>query len=114
MRRADVTGTSMSPLTGLTTLVVPNGSLAGSRYVVEADVTSIGRDLGSDIFLDDVTVSRAHASVRRDGDRFVVEDLGSLNGTYVNGALVDRAELTTGDEVRIGKFKLYFLAAGPA
>lgn len=109
--RPGVDGTVLSPLAGLATLVVPSGELGGSRYVLEPHLTSIGRDLTSDVFLDDVTVSRRHAQVRHEAGRYVVEDQGSLNGTYLNGGLVDRGELFSGDELRIGKFKLYFLAA---
>lgn len=97
------------PLAGFATLVVPSGSLAGSRYILEPGETTLGRDVDSGVFLDDVTVSRSHARVRGDDGRFVVEDLGSLNGTYLNGTLIDRAELVNRDELRIGKFKLVFL-----
>jgi pSer/pThr/pTyr-binding forkhead associated (FHA) protein len=64
------------------------------------------------VFLDDVTVSRKHAEIRREADGFLIQDLGSLNGTYVNGERVERALLTSGDEIQIGKFKLTFFAAG--
>jgi len=96
-------------LAGFAALVVPGGSLAGSRYILEPDVTAIGRDVASDIFLDDVTVSRAHVSLSHHDGRFVLKDLGSLNGTYLNGALVDQAVLVSGDELQIGRFKLVFL-----
>ena len=74
--------------------------------------TSAGRHPDSDIFLDDVTVSRRHAEFRRDAGEFVVVDVGSLNGTYVNREPVDTAVLANGDEVQIGKFRLVFLT-GP-
>ncbi len=96
-------------LAGFAALVVPGGSLAGSRYILEPEVTAIGRDVASDVFLDDVTVSRAHVRLSHHDGRFVLEDLGSLNGTYVNGVLVDQAVLVSGDELRIGRFKLVFL-----
>jgi len=70
-----------------------------------------GRHPDSDIFLDDVTVSRKHAVFRRSDGVFRVQDVGSLNGTYVNRSLVDEAVLSTGDEVQIGKFRLVFYAA---
>ncbi|NBX24364.1 MAG: FHA domain-containing protein, partial [Microbacteriaceae bacterium] len=65
----------------------------------------------ADIFLDDVTVSRRHASFNRAGARFTVSDLGSLNGTYVNGDVVDNASLADGDEVQVGKYRLTFFAS---
>ena len=76
-------------------------------------VTSAGRHPDSDIFLDDVTVSRRHAEFRSDAGEFVVVDVGSLNGTYVNREPVDTAVLVDGDEVQIGKFRLVFIT-GPA
>ena len=81
-------------------------------FVYLRDTTSAGRHPDSDIFLDDVTVSRRHAEFRRDGAEFVVVDVGSLNGTYVNREPVDTAVLANGDEVQIGKFRLVFVA-GP-
>lgn len=94
---------------GLALLIVQRGSGAGARYLLDADMTSAGRHPDSDIFLDDITVSRHHARfVRKDGAT-MVEDLGSLNGTYVNRTLVDgSATLRMGDEVQIGKFRLTF------
>lgn len=72
-------------------------------------ITSAGRHPDSDIFLDDVTVSRRHAEFRLEGNEFHVVDVGSLNGTYVNREPVDSAVLANGDEVQIGKFRLVFL-----
>jgi pSer/pThr/pTyr-binding forkhead associated (FHA) protein len=72
-------------------------------------VTNIGRHADSDIALDDITVSRRHCEISRDGGRFIVRDVGSLNGTYVNQKRVDVAEVTQGDELQIGKFHLVFL-----
>ena len=91
-------------------LVVKRGPNAGSNFVIDKDVTTAGRHPESDIFLDDVTVSRRHAEIRRRDDRFFVRDLGSLNGTYVNRERVDETELASGDELQIGKFKLVFFA----
>jgi pSer/pThr/pTyr-binding forkhead associated (FHA) protein len=93
-------------------LVVKRGPNAGSRFLLDVDTTSAGRHPDSDIFLDDVTVSRRHAEFRREGGEFVVIDVGSLNGTYVNREPVDQAVLAGGDEVQIGKFRLVFLT-GP-
>lgn len=89
--------------------VVVQGAKAGARYALDSDVVTIGRHPRSDIFLDDITVSRRHAEVRREGARYWVSDSGSLNGTYVNRELVDDIELNDGDELQIGKFKLVFV-----
>jgi len=97
---------------GSALLVVKRGPNAGSRFLLDRDTTSSGRHPDSDIFLDDVTVSRRHAEFRREGGEFVVIDVGSLNGTYVNREPVDQAVLANGDEVQIGKFRLVFLT-GP-
>lgn len=94
---------------GSALLVVRRGPNAGSRFLLDADVTNVGRHPESDIFLDDVTVSRRHAEFRREGELFTVRDVGSLNGTYLNRERIDVAELTGGDEVQIGKFRLVFL-----
>jgi pSer/pThr/pTyr-binding forkhead associated (FHA) protein len=94
-------------------LLVKRGSNAGSTFLIEQDSTSVGRETRSDVFLDDVTVSRKHAVIeRRRENAFFVRDVGSLNGTYVNGEQVDETKLATGDEVQIGKFKLMFFSAG--
>jgi pSer/pThr/pTyr-binding forkhead associated (FHA) protein len=94
--------------TGL--LVVRRGPNAGSKFVLEPEVTKAGRHPASDIFLDDITVSRRHAEFRRVNGGYVVCDVGSLNGTYVNRERTDEAPLGNGDEVQIGKFKLVFLS----
>ncbi|HEX5115622.1 MAG TPA: FHA domain-containing protein [Pseudonocardiaceae bacterium] len=107
-----VAGVDALPV-GSALLVVKRGPNAGSRFLLDRDTTSAGRHPDSDIFLDDVTVSRRHAEFRREGGEFVVIDVGSLNGTYVNREPVDQAVLANGDEVQIGKFRLVFLT-GPA
>lgn len=96
---------------GSALLVVKRGPNAGSRFLLDRDLTTSGRHPESDIFLDDVTVSRRHVEFRRDGDGFAVYDVGSLNGTYVNRERIDSATLTGGDEVQIGKFRLVYLTA---
>ena len=96
--------------TGTALLVVLRGPNTGARFLLDDDEVNSGRHPDSDIFLDDVTVSRKHASFRREGDRFLVRDVGSLNGTYVNRERIDEAALKTGDEVQIGKFRLVFYA----
>jgi pSer/pThr/pTyr-binding forkhead associated (FHA) protein len=98
---------------GAATLVVTRGPGAGSRFVLDEAVVHAGRHPDSDIFLDDVTVSRRHAELARGASGWVVRDVGSLNGTYVNRQRIeDEAALTNGDEVQIGRFKLVFLTAG--
>ena len=97
---------------GTALLVVRRGPNAGARFLLDHDVTTSGRHPDSDIFLDDVTVSRRHAEFHRDGATFTVRDVGSLNGTYVNRERVEAATLSNGDEVQIGKFRLV-LIAGP-
>ncbi len=92
--------------------VVRHGPKRGSRIALDTDEVSIGRHPDSDIFLDDVTVSRRHALVRRVGTDYHVSDAGSLNGTYVNQSRVESTMLSDGDEVQIGKFKLVYLALG--
>lgn len=89
--------------------VVPHGPKAGARYALDADLVTLGRHPESDIFLDDITVSRRHAEVRREGARYWVRDVGSLNGTYVNRERADDQELEDGDELQVGKFKLVFV-----
>ncbi len=96
---------------GSALLVVKRGPNAGSRFLLDQDVTTAGRHPDSDIFLDDVTVSRRHVEFRRDGTGFGVFDVGSLNGTYVNRERIDSAALAAGDEVQIGKFRLVYLTA---
>jgi pSer/pThr/pTyr-binding forkhead associated (FHA) protein len=91
-------------------LIVKRGPNAGSKFFLDTDSTSVGRHPDSNIFLDDVTVSRKHAEIRRDGDGFRLHDVGSLNGTYVNRERVEEAALASGDEIQVGKFKLVFLA----
>jgi hypothetical protein len=95
---------------GVGLLVVRRGPNAGSRFVLDQDVTRAGRHPASDIFLDDITVSRRHAEFVREAAGYVVRDVGSLNGTYLNRERTDSAVLGNGDEVQIGKFKLVFLA----
>ena len=95
--------------TGMGMLVVRRGPNAGSRYVLDSDVTALGRHPDSDIFLDDITVSRRHAVVRRIGDAYEVSDVGSLNGTYVDHKRVDTAPLHHLADLQIGRFVLVFL-----
>jgi hypothetical protein len=97
--------------TGAALLIVRSGPTAGARYLLDTDVTTVGRHPEADIFFDDVTVSRRHAEITRSGVTFELVDQRSLNGTYVNGERVDRAVITNGSEVRIGKFRLNFFVS---
>jgi hypothetical protein len=90
-------------------VVRSGGGRAGEHFVPQGERTTIGRSPDCDIFLDDVTVSRQHAVLRRNGDSFVIEDQGSLNGTFVNRGRIESVELTDGDEVQVGKYRLTFL-----
>jgi pSer/pThr/pTyr-binding forkhead associated (FHA) protein len=94
-------------------LVVKRGPDTGSRYPLEEPVTRVGRHPESDIFLDDITVSRRHAEFVREDGLYRLRDVGSLNGTYLNRERIEDHELESGDEVQIGKFKLVFLTARP-
>ena len=91
-------------------LVVKRGPNAGSKFVLDGDVTTAGRHPDSDIFLDDITVSRRHAEVVRTPGGYVLRDVGSLNGTYLNRERIEEASLSNGDELQVGKFKLVFFA----
>ena len=96
---------------GSALLVVQRGPSAGSRFLLDTEVVSAGRHPDSEIFLDDVTVSRRHAEFRRTADGFTVADVGSLNGTYVNRDRIDGVPLQGGDEVQIGKYRLVYFAS---
>jgi pSer/pThr/pTyr-binding forkhead associated (FHA) protein len=121
---ADVQGAtaSFTPVTGDTTgvssgqersevpvLVVRKGPQLGERFYLESGTLTVGRDPESGIFLNDMTVSRSHARLTNQDGRVVVEDLGSLNGTYVNGLVVDKAPLSDGDIVQIGTFQMLLI-----
>ena len=106
-----VSGLERMP-TGSAVLVVRRGPNAGYRFRLDQPVTAAGRHLDSNIVLDDITVSRRHAEIRCERGEFRVVDVGSLNGTYVNGEPIHSAVLTNGDEIRMGKFRLMFFG-GP-
>ncbi|HVV76881.1 MAG TPA: FHA domain-containing protein [Mycobacteriales bacterium] len=97
--------------TGFALLVVQRGPNAGSRFLLDQEVTTAGRQPDSDIFLDDVTVSRKHATFTRTAGGYTVTDAGSLNGTYLNRERIETATLGNGDEVQIGKFRLLFFTS---
>ena len=91
-------------------LVVQRGPGSGNRFLLDTDKVTAGRHPDSEIFLDDVTVSRRHAVFDRDGSTFTVSDVGSLNGTYVNRDRIDTVRLKDGDEVQVGKYRLVFFS----
>ncbi len=97
---------------GSAMLIVLSGPSRGARFLLNTALTTIGRSPDSDIFLDDVTVSRKHAEISRDDIGYHVKDLGSLNGTYVNGKVEAEATLNDGMELNIGKFKMHFFVGG--
>lgn len=96
---------------GRALVVVKSGRQAGSRYHLGDGETTLGREPDSEIFFDDITVSRAHARIARGERRYSIQDLGSLNGTFVNGIRIDNKELAHGDELQIGCFRLLFLSS---
>jgi len=96
---------------GSALLIVRKGPNAGARFLLDQDTTVAGRHPEADIFLDDVTVSRRHAEFVRHGTSFEVKDMGSLNGTYFDGVLIDQALLHDGAEVQVGKFRMTFYAS---
>ena len=111
----DQTVTQVEVPHGTPALVVKRGPTVGSRYLLHTELTRAGRHPESDIFLDDITVSRRHAEFLRSADgKIVVRDVGSLNGTYVNRERIEEATLTHGDVLQVGKYKLHFLIAGAA
>jgi pSer/pThr/pTyr-binding forkhead associated (FHA) protein len=95
-------------------LIVRQGPKSGSRFLLDSDLTTVGRHPNADIFLDDVTVSRRHAEFHRHGNSFQVQDLASLNGTYYDGVRIESALLEEGAEVQIGKFRLTFYSSRAA
>ena len=97
---------------GMGVVVVRRGPNAGSRFSLERETTTVGRHPDSDIFLDDITVSRRHVTVEHDADGYLLRDAGSLNGTYVNRKRVDEARLNYGDEVQVGRYRLTFVIGG--
>ncbi|WP_315537886.1 oxoglutarate dehydrogenase inhibitor Odhl [Corynebacterium matruchotii] len=109
---APTAGSDITPPAGAAILIVKRGPNAGARFLLDQETTTAGRHPESDIFLDDVTVSRRHAEFRLNDGTFEVVDVGSLNGTYVNREPRNSQVLAIGDEIQIGKFRLVFIA-GP-
>jgi pSer/pThr/pTyr-binding forkhead associated (FHA) protein len=110
LNEADAAAVDALPA-GSALLVVQRGPSAGSRFLLDTELVSAGRHPESEIFLDDVTVSRRHAEFRRGPNGYRVADVGSLNGTYVNRDRIDEVELQGGDEVQIGKYRLVYFAS---
>lgn len=109
----DVTAVENLPH-GSAMLLVQRGPDAGARFLLDTEVVTVGRHPDSDIFLDDISVSRRHANFIRTATGYVVSDLGSLNGSYVNRDRIDTdVALTGGDEVQIGKYRLIYFAGSP-
>ncbi|MDF2575524.1 MAG: hypothetical protein K0S05_2436 [Agromyces sp.] len=112
---ADISGEEQEAINALPSgsalLIVRRGPNVGARFLLDADITTVGRHPDADIFLDDVTVSRRHAEFLRHGTAFEVKDLSSLNGTYFDGVRIDTALLSDGAEVQIGKYRLTFYAS---
>jgi pSer/pThr/pTyr-binding forkhead associated (FHA) protein len=109
----DVTAVENLPQ-GSAMLLVQRGPDAGARFLLDTDVVTVGRHPDSDIFLDDISVSRRHATFTRTANGYVISDLGSLNGSYVNRDRIDNdVVLSGGDEVQIGKYRLIFFSGVP-
>jgi len=107
---ADEAGGGVEGVEGPALVVRSGGGRSGEVFLLGRGRTTVGRSPDCDIFLDDVTVSRSHAVITDDGGRFAIEDLGSLNGTFLNRRRIERAQLSDDDEVQIGKYRLVFLA----
>ncbi|HUS22339.1 MAG TPA: FHA domain-containing protein [Aeromicrobium sp.] len=109
----DVTAVENLPQ-GSAMLLVQRGPDAGARFLLDTDVVTVGRHPDSDIFLDDISVSRRHATFTRTANGYVISDLGSLNGSYINRDRIDSdVILSGGDEVQIGKYRLIFFSGAP-
>lgn len=91
-------------------LIAQRGPSVGSRFLLDQDLSVAGRHPNADIFLDDVTVSRRHVEFSRNPSGFLMKDMGSMNGTYLNGSRAEQSQLSTGDEIQIGKYHLTYFA----
>lgn len=97
---------------GTALLIVRRGPSEGTSFTLDSSVVTVGRADDAMLMLDDVTVSRRHAQFERTESGWVLRDVGSLNGTYVNRQRIDVAQLAGGDEVQIGKYRFVFLVGG--
>ncbi len=113
-QRVDTEGVRAELSPGTALLVSVRGPNVGARFLLDKEVVTVGRHPDSDIFLDDITVSRRHAEFRRTGDSFTAADVGALNGTYVNGTRTEQQLLEHGDDVQGGKFRLQALIPEPS
>ena len=91
---------------GLAELTIVRGPSTGERFILDIPEVTIGRDPNCEVFLNDRTVSRRHAHLSIQGGRAIIEDLGSLNGTWVDAAIVSSSELFNGSTIQIGTFKM--------
>ncbi len=91
-------------------LVVIKGPIVGEKFFLTKSTLNIGRSIESDILLDDITVSRKHAVIKKSNGNYTISDLGSLNGTYINSKRVDYLELCNGDRIQIGKYIFLFFS----
>jgi hypothetical protein len=101
--------TEIDPVDRGFSLAIVKGPNVGQTFTIQPEEIIIGRDIGADVFLNDMTVSREHATIVHRGDTVIIRDSGSLNGTYVNGVCVEESELNNGDRIQIGTFHLKFL-----
>ncbi len=113
-QRVDTDGIRAELDDGTALLVSVRGPNLGARFLLDKSVVTVGRHPDSDIFLDDITVSRRHAEFRRTSDSFTAADVGSLNGTYVNGTRTEQQLLDHGDDVQVGKFRLQAIIPEPS
>jgi pSer/pThr/pTyr-binding forkhead associated (FHA) protein len=107
---AEETSPGVEGIEGPALVVRSGGGRSGESFSLQRERTTVGRSPDCDIFLDDVTVSRKHAVIAEQEGRFVIEDLGSLNGTFLNRHRIEQAPLCDDDELQIGKYRLVFLA----
>jgi pSer/pThr/pTyr-binding forkhead associated (FHA) protein len=107
---AEETAAGVEGVEGPALVVRSGGGRSGEAFLLQRERTTVGRSPDCDIFLDDVTVSRRHAVISEQDGRFVIEDLGSLNGTFLNRHRIEQSPLSDDDELQIGKYRLVFLA----
>ncbi len=112
--RVPVVGVDVAGAGEVGQMIITRGAAAGTRFAISDEVTKIGRDGSSQIFLDDITVSRNHAEIRRESDgHYSLSDMGSLNGTYLDGERITHALLREGAQVQVGKFRFVFVIGTP-
>lgn len=91
-------------------IIIIKGPNIGEEFYLTKDKFSIGRSSDSDILLDDITVSRQHAVIEKHNNEFIMRDLGSLNGSYINGEIINESKLNNGDKLQIGKYIFLFFS----